>query len=87
MKAKKVIQSQGHSRRQAGGPKTGTLTSWRGQLNFGYLRIDGEPVDIFIHRGSMAGSPRIGRRYEFEVGFDEHGRRHAVSAVPLPEAA
>ncbi len=67
--------------------KTGTLTSWRGEQNFGYLRIDGEPVDIFIHRNMMAGSPRIGRRYEFEIGFDEEGRRHAVSAVPLPEAA
>lgn len=70
-----------------GGMRIGTLTTWRGQLNFGYLRIDGETVDLFVHRGMMAGSPRIGRRYEFEVGFDAHGRRQAVAVVPLPEAA
>jgi len=58
----------------------GTVKSFDGLKNFGFIAPTDETHDVFVHRNDLVNATSLqrGDRVEFEVGKDERGRARAV---------
>lgn len=67
-------------------PPTKTGTVRRYERRYGFIKVDGAPVDLFFHRGSLVddADPVIGDRVSFHVGEIRNGRPRAEQVRILP---
>jgi len=62
----------------------GTLIRWT--YTFGFIKIDGEEKDVFVHISDTIGGldiqnpPKIGDRLSFKIGEGLNGKTKAVEA-------
>jgi cold shock CspA family protein len=57
----------------------GTIGRWFDNRGFGFINVEGQPNDIFIHVSDMKGSstPQVGDEVEFNVRDTDRGPRAA----------
>jgi uncharacterized membrane protein YsdA (DUF1294 family)/cold shock CspA family protein len=64
----------------------GTVTKWDDDRGFGFVRIEGNPSDVFLHISALGDTrrrPLVGDQVSFDLGQDNQGRLRAEQAFFL----
>jgi CspA family cold shock protein len=64
----------------------GTVKRWLDGRGYGFIGVDGQENDVFVHNTNVEGrsSLRIGERVEFDIEDTDRGPR-AVNVQPVTE--
>ncbi len=67
--------------------KTGTVTFYNGERGFGYIKPDGEKIEVFVHATALhrAGMNmlREGQKVSFDTQTDERSGKTTVDSIKL----
>ena len=59
----------------------GSIKSWRRDRGFGFINVDGQDDDVFVHISelrSLGRPPRIGDQISFSLETQENGKVRAI---------